>query len=420
MKNAFVHPILKLMMIVVSVAVGLTVGGFSLPTLQAQPTNATTTDFHIPSLISQQGGHLISQGSESAIKEICNNQLCEFSIKSLNEVNIASEIRKIDTFGKDVALSLHSVVSAFDDVLGMEPGNTNDMDTGTTLDNALPVTCYCYEGTCPLSSEDDDPFDIDLDTSQPDSNHHVRTDCSGWVSYALSQTNETAYSEISALEGNMQWPQAYHYYNYFSNLTSNDTSDSWDAYEDLANLKAGDVLVWCLADKCPNGQGSAADTGHIMIVIAKPLSLATPASTVTPIISAIHEQNPATSNLHTISDLMDSDTNLQFWQIPVIDSSSVPHGSSNLNSDEGIFQTSSGNSLAVFDNRDYSSFPPDSEAKQKCTAAGGFGSGIIVLAQWRYQGQWYWGWNFHDGKDSFYTGKRYQSLESFQVVFGRL
>ncbi len=266
-----------------------------------------------------------------------------------------------------------------------------------------PHTCYCHEDECPGNQNTGGGFDIDLDSDSPE----VQTDCSGWATFALdsmASTNnayQAAYSELTAFQQEYKndfpkisgstWPKAFIYRNFFAGLVAGTTSNSWNGFQDLSELTAGDVLAWCFDDLCDPDTTTtiSGDTGHVLIVIA---------------VEEIQEDD-----VH--ADHSNVGDGAQYWRVGVVDSSSVPHGSSDKDTDE-VFELADGNTLQIFDSRRQYGDHPYGD----CTSKGGLGSGIIVLAQWEEDGKLNWAKTFHDIHNNTFA----TSHTSFEIAFGRV
>ncbi len=116
----------------------------------------------------------------------------------------------------------------------------------------------------------------------------AKTDCSGFISYVIHSIAPRHYRVIREQEPNASYPQAKIWARYFDTLDSNQPKDGWLRINNWHDLRPGDIIAW-------QESGSAAgNTGHVMMVAAKPSSI---------------QQNYG----------------YHFFEIPVIDSSSVYH-----------------------------------------------------------------------------------------------
>lgn len=142
----------------------------------------------------------------------------------------------------------------------------------------------------------------------------TKTDCSGFVSYVLSKSMPAAYQAVNEYKENnanstisgdkIAWPRAFIYESLFSSLATT-PQPSWTAVTNITQVQPGDIIAWCLGKFClPDGQGSANDTGHVMVVADRP-----------------------TQVLPIPPNLPDSAV---VWSVPVYDSSSLRHHSYTL------------------------------------------------------------------------------------------
>lgn len=93
-----------------------------------------------------------------------------------------------------------------------------------------------------------------------------RTDCSGFVGYALNRVQPTAYAKVP--HPNTFKPLANDWYNYLSTRYTSASTQStprWRKITSARNLKPGDLVVWLTAP----GQVTS-NTGHIMVVNGYP------------------------------------------------------------------------------------------------------------------------------------------------------
>ena len=87
-------------------------------------------------------------------------------------------------------------------------------------------------------------------------------DCSEFVGYILGQVAPANYALIPK-EERQPVPRAFKYYEYFSSLPGN--SPGWSRIHKLASVRPGDIIAWRVPDIEKDE-----DTGHVMIVAAKP------------------------------------------------------------------------------------------------------------------------------------------------------
>lgn len=331
--------------------------------------DSTANDVVIPSEVAL---------SSTDLDQICGGgAFCEYALRSVTTLDHA-----IDKF--EASASTNQVAFSF--------------EGATSQDSELALTCYCHEGTCPILTGDDKPFDIDLSGNPP----HARTDCSGWVTHVIQKTATNqggrftdAYNELTKAFGNQPKASAYRYH--FANATTN---SAWSGFQDLSRMGPGDVLAWCFDDYCDKDTNPAhptSDTGHVMIVLA---------------IDQLTSPNTPTDNIGT-------QNNLTYWQIAVADASSIPHGSSDKERDEvfGFWP----NSLLVVDKRTYGSNEGPATPNNPCKAKGGVGLGVIVLAQWEGStpGTFHWGLVFQDYSENTFTLNGPKGGD-FKVAFGRI
>ena len=200
-------------------------------------------------------------------------------------------------------------------------------------------------------------------------NHQLAiTDCSGWVSYAVSSVAQDAFSLINntrvtfdgtpcganpddpACVGQRQWPLAFTYYQYF---TGTPDQTYWTAGTQINQVQAGDIFVWCADGWCEgaaNGKKSG-DTGHIMVVLdAQPANYDD------------FETSQLTGMQGNTTYTIPEDGSL-FMQLTVVDVSGDPHAI-----------LTNGDKTLVQDLRTYSS---DADC-----LSGGLGAGVIYVAQW--------------------------------------
>ncbi len=103
-------------------------------------------------------------------------------------------------------------------------------------------------------------------TYMNESTHTRRTDCSGFVGYALNRVQPTAFAKVP--HPNTFKPLASDWYNYLSTRytsASTQTTPRWRKLTRAMDLKPGDMVVWLQ----PAGNTSE-NTGHIMVVNGYP------------------------------------------------------------------------------------------------------------------------------------------------------
>ncbi len=90
------------------------------------------------------------------------------------------------------------------------------------------------------------------------------TDCSGFVSYVLSEFPRQ-YKPIREMQPDRKYPQAKTYTQFFSALRSDKPSHGWLRIGHVSDLRQGDVIAWKKPEPPPGVK--KANTGHVMIVI---------------------------------------------------------------------------------------------------------------------------------------------------------
>jgi hypothetical protein len=90
-------------------------------------------------------------------------------------------------------------------------------------------------------------------------------DCSTYVDNVLQITSPNAFSNLVNFTG-ADKPTSQHYYNFFTHL-SNDPQHYWDKVDNVDQLQPGDILVFR-----NKANPRARATGHVMIVMDKPIS----------------------------------------------------------------------------------------------------------------------------------------------------
>jgi len=91
------------------------------------------------------------------------------------------------------------------------------------------------------------------------------TDCSGFVSYLLSDFPKQ-YEAIRKLQPERKYPQAKIYLQFFNDLKRDVPTDGWIRVERISDLKRGDLIAW-RKPQPPDGVKKKSNTGHVAIVI---------------------------------------------------------------------------------------------------------------------------------------------------------
>ena len=91
------------------------------------------------------------------------------------------------------------------------------------------------------------------------------TDCSGFVSYVLSDFPKQ-YEAIRKLQPERKYPQAKIYMQFFNELKRDVPTDGWLRVERINDLKRGDLIAW-RKPQPPDGVKKKSNTGHVAIVI---------------------------------------------------------------------------------------------------------------------------------------------------------
>jgi len=92
------------------------------------------------------------------------------------------------------------------------------------------------------------------------------TDCSGFIGYLLNQIAPEHLALIPK-EPTQPRPRAFKYYEYFHQLQQEGTvAQGWKAINRLMDTQPGDIIAWALEPITKH-----ADTGHVMLVAAKPV-----------------------------------------------------------------------------------------------------------------------------------------------------
>jgi hypothetical protein len=87
-------------------------------------------------------------------------------------------------------------------------------------------------------------------------------DCSEFVGYILEQIAPANYALIPKEEHQLR-PRAFRYYEYFHSLP--DDAPGWHPIRKITSVRPGDIIAWRVPDIEKDE-----DTGHVMIVAAKP------------------------------------------------------------------------------------------------------------------------------------------------------
>jgi cell wall-associated NlpC family hydrolase len=90
-------------------------------------------------------------------------------------------------------------------------------------------------------------------------------DCSDYVDNVLQAVDPKAYSGLVNYMGTDR-PTSQHYYDFFTELDSDNSQHGWTRIKDVDQLLPGDVLVFRYK------RGMHATGGHVMIVMDKPIS----------------------------------------------------------------------------------------------------------------------------------------------------
>ncbi len=122
------------------------------------------------------------------------------------------------------------------------------------------------------------------------------TDCSGFVSYLLSEFPRQ-YEAIRNLQPERNYPQAKVFMQFFNDLKSNTPTRGWLKVSQIAELRRGDFIAWKKPEPA-DGIKRKSNSGHVAIVIDR--------------------QGP-------IEEIEINGKNIRYQSINVIDSSSVKH-----------------------------------------------------------------------------------------------
>jgi hypothetical protein len=91
------------------------------------------------------------------------------------------------------------------------------------------------------------------------------TDCSGFVSYLLSEFPRQ-YEAIRILQPERNYPQAKIFTQFFNGLKSNTPTKGWLKVSQVAELKRGDFIAWKKPEPA-DGVKRKSNSGHVAIVI---------------------------------------------------------------------------------------------------------------------------------------------------------
>lgn len=94
------------------------------------------------------------------------------------------------------------------------------------------------------------------------------TDCSGFVSYLLSDFPKH-YDSIRKLQPDRSYPQAKTYVQFFTDLKTDAATDGWVKVASTDDLRRGDLIAWKKPQPA-DGVKRKTNTGHIAIVIDRP------------------------------------------------------------------------------------------------------------------------------------------------------
>ncbi len=122
------------------------------------------------------------------------------------------------------------------------------------------------------------------------------TDCSGFVSYVLSEFPRQ-YEAIRTLQPERKYPQAKIYMDFFRDLKGDMPNRGWLKIRQVADLQRGDFIAW-KKPKPADGVKKKTNTGHVAIVLER---------------------------LGPIEETQIEGKTVRFQSIRVIDSSSVKH-----------------------------------------------------------------------------------------------
>jgi cell wall-associated NlpC family hydrolase len=92
------------------------------------------------------------------------------------------------------------------------------------------------------------------------------TDCSGFVSYVLSDFPKQ-YEAIRKLQPQRKYPQAKVYVQFFNELKKDVPTDGWLRVERIKDLRRGDLIAWRKPQPPDGVKKKKSNTGHVAIVI---------------------------------------------------------------------------------------------------------------------------------------------------------
>ncbi len=93
------------------------------------------------------------------------------------------------------------------------------------------------------------------------------TDCSGFVSYLLSEFPQQ-YEAIRSLQPDRKYPQAKIYMQFFNELKLDKPTSGWLKIGQIEDLRRGDLIAW-KKPQPQDGVKKKSNTGHVAIVIDK-------------------------------------------------------------------------------------------------------------------------------------------------------
>jgi len=91
------------------------------------------------------------------------------------------------------------------------------------------------------------------------------TDCSGFVSYVLSEFPKQ-YEAVRRLQPERKYPQAKIYMQFFHDLKDGAPSGGWMRVARIEDLKCGDFIAW-KKPQAPDGVKKKSNTGHVAIIL---------------------------------------------------------------------------------------------------------------------------------------------------------
>ncbi len=95
-------------------------------------------------------------------------------------------------------------------------------------------------------------------------------DCSGFVSYVLSQCAPRALASVQALDTKYKHPRARFYAAFFQGLATNHTANGWQTVADWRDLKVGDIIAWASTPRTNATTKKVSSSGHAAIIAAPP------------------------------------------------------------------------------------------------------------------------------------------------------